>query len=170
MVSATSLKDGQSTLDEEVRRSKSACVSETTMAQVQAWLQELKPRLELRYGLRLGPCETPQFLVYREGDFFGLHRDSADDPGAPLKVRQRRVSVVFFLNGRGAAPGPDVYGGGWLLFFDFSGRMLEKYAKVSAEPGLMVAFPSWLPHMVSKVQHGTRYSIVSWFPGEGSEE
>lgn len=161
---------GTVTVNEEIRRTMSARVSATTLAMIQARLQELKPQVESRYNLRLGPCETPQFLVYREGDYFSLHEDSANDPHWPLRIRARRISVVLFLNSQSPDPGPDVYGGGFLCFFDLLGGLLEKYAKVGGQRGQLVAFPSWLPHMVTKVRHGTRYSIVSWFPDEGFKE
>jgi len=130
----------------------------------------LKPHLESHYGVRLGSCEKPQFLVYREGDFFVPHQDSGNHSDHPLDVQHREVSVVLFLNDQALHPGPDVFGGGSLTFFDLSETMTWTTCRVrvTGERGSLAAFPSGLFHQVMKIHHGERFTVVSWFPGESS--
>ena len=114
--------------------------------------------------MTLTDCQEPQFLVYREGDFFHRHRDSRRESDAAEFSKQRRVSVIVFLNGEDEVPGPDVYGGGSLTFYELmSGSGVEYGIPLVGEPGLLVAFRPELLHEVTPVTHGERYTIVSWF-------
>jgi predicted 2-oxoglutarate/Fe(II)-dependent dioxygenase YbiX len=158
-------------LDEETRRTQCVCVPAASVAFVYERLMKLKPDLESHYGVGLGSCEQPQFLVYREGDFFVPHQDTGDHPDHPLDVRRREVSVVLFLNDQALHPGPDVFGGGSLTFFDLSEATTWSTCRVSVtgERGLLVAFPSGLFHQVMKIHHGERFTVVSWFPNGSSD-
>ena len=165
------VKRNRVSLDEETRRTHFLSVPTTAVTFVYERLMDLRPHLESHYGVRLGSCEQPQFLVYREGDFFVAHQDTGDHPDHPLDVRHREVSVVLFLNDQALHPGPDVFGGGSLTFFDLSETTTWSTCRVSVtgERGLLVAFPSGLFHQVMKIHHGERFTVVSWFPGEDSK-
>ena len=111
--------------------------------------------------------QPPQFLLYREGDFFAppgrQHR--SDAPGF---VRQRSVSAVVFLNGRRE---PTNYSGGSLTFYGLmdDGVGGESVGlPLAGETGLLVAFPSDLVHAVSPVTAGERYTVVTWFLRTGA--
>jgi len=153
------------TVDESARRSKWAEVSAETVSSVKARLLTLRPALESHFEVPLTDCQDPQFLVYREGDFFGAHRDSRRESEAAEFSKERRASVVVFLNGESEAPGPDVYGGGSLTFYGLMGdSRMEGYGlPLRGEPGLLVAFRPELVHEVTPVTHGERYTIVTWF-------
>jgi predicted 2-oxoglutarate/Fe(II)-dependent dioxygenase YbiX len=150
-------------VEEASRRTKQADVSATTAARIGKELLEALPRLSRHFGLGLVGMQSPQFLVYREGDFFRAHHDDSTEPDAPDFVAQRSVSAVVFLNG-GAEPAG--YSGGSLTFY---GLMDEGVAgdgvglPLAGEAGLLVAFPSHLVHAVSPVTAGERYTVVSWF-------
>jgi SM-20-related protein len=151
-------------VDESLRSTKWAEVSETTKSFVEERLLALEPALERHFDMTLTDCQEPQFLVYREGDFFHRHRDSRRESDAAEFSKQRRVSVIVFLNGEDEVPGPDVYGGGSLTFYELmSGSGVEYGIPLVGEPGLLVAFRPELLHEVTPVTHGERYTIVSWF-------
>jgi SM-20-related protein len=152
-------------LDEGIRKTKWVEVSRPTISAVKARLSALKPRLESHFNVTLAGCEEPQFLAYKAGDFFRLHRDNADDPDALAYVRARQVSTVIFLNGAAEALGPASYCGGALTFYGLIDDPCWKtYGfPVVGERGLLLAFRSHVLHEVSVVTQGERYSIVSWF-------
>lgn len=152
-------------VDESRRRSKWANVSAETVSSVKARLLTLKPAVERHFDVALTDCQDPQFLVYREGDYFRAHSDRRRGSDAAEFSKERRVSAVVFLNGESEAPGTDVYGGGSLTFYGLIGdsRMEEYGIPLQGEPGLLVAFRPELVHEVTPVAHGERYTIVTWF-------
>jgi len=162
---ATVVKKGIERLDEGVRKTKWAGVSTPTISAVRAHLLAIKPRLESHFNVTLADCEEPQFLTYKTGDFFRLHRDNADDPDAFAYVRERQVSAVIFLNSAAEALGPESYGGGALTFYGLIDDPCWKTygLPLVGERGLLIAFRSDVLHEVTVVTRGERYSIVSWF-------
>jgi SM-20-related protein len=89
-------------------------------------LQDLQPRLEGHFNVTLKGFEKLQFLVYPEGCFYAPHQDSSDDPVAVEYVRERKVSVVIFLNNESDDPSEQVYGGGRLTFYGLMEDPLER--------------------------------------------
>jgi len=158
-------KRGTVLIDEKKRSTKRVEVDAPTMSCVEERLQSLKPALGSHFHLVLTSCETPQFLVYREGDFFRQHLDHGPEPDDPQYLQDRRVSMVVFLNGQAEEPGPDSYCGGSLKLYGLIDDPLWKACgfPLIGEPGLLVAFRSDVLHEVEAVTHGERYSIVSWF-------
>jgi len=158
-------QEGGDAVDETYRRTKQAAVSPATAAWVGAELLELMPRLGTHFERTLAGMQKPQFLLYREGDFFRPHPDDSESPDAPDFVRQRSISAVVFLNG--AAPGdPAGYSGGLLTFYGLMDDALSGESvglPLAGETGLLIAFPSHLVHSVSPVTAGERYTLVSWF-------
>ena len=157
-------EDGEA-VDETYRRTKQAKVSPTTVARIGDELQKAIPGLAKHFERALVGAQPPQFLLYREGDFFRPHPDDSESPDAPEFVRQRSVSAVVFLNG--TTPGePAGYSGGSLTFYglmDDGTRGESVGLPLAGETGLLVAFPSHLVHAVSPVTAGERYTLVSWF-------
>ena len=47
--------------------------------------------------MALSDVQPPQFLFYKEGDFFKLHQDNTPNP-EDTDIFQRKVSTVIFLN------------------------------------------------------------------------
>ena len=152
-------------VDDAYRRTKQAEVSVATAARISEQLLEARPTLANHFRWELAGTQKPQFLLYREGDFFRAHPDSSDQPEAADYVRQRRVSAVVFLND--ASPDePAGYSGGSLVFYglmDESSNGETVGLPLAGETGMLIAFPSDLVHAVSPVTAGERYTIVSWF-------
>jgi predicted 2-oxoglutarate/Fe(II)-dependent dioxygenase YbiX len=147
-------------VDEEHRRTQMAEVSQSSMASIERRLSDLRPALEEYFSLRLVTIQPPQFLIYREGDYFHAHVDNASERVLGDRVAQRRVSVVIFVNG-----GNGDYEGGELTFFGLlnQGEHAQEIGiPLSADGGLLVAFRSETLHSVSPVSNGQRCTIVSW--------
>jgi predicted 2-oxoglutarate/Fe(II)-dependent dioxygenase YbiX len=152
-------------VDESVRRTKWAQVAEETRDLVHDKMMSLKPLLEEHFGLQLTDCQLPQFLVYREGDFFVAHRDSRHDAEATDISRERKVATVLFVNEQADPAGTGQYSGGDLTLFDLIGdaRAAGLGMAVQGEPGLLVAFRTETLHSVTPVAAGERYTIVNFF-------
>jgi SM-20-related protein len=146
-------------IDQNMRRTLRATPSNETVALVKERLWSCKEALEKHFGVSLSECEEPQFLRYREGDFFVAHQDG-NTGLIRLDTERRRVSVSIFLSRESELPGPNTYSGGSLVFRAPADR--EQF-RMSAEPGTLVAFRSETTHEVTPVTHGERLSIVSWY-------
>jgi SM-20-related protein len=144
-------------VDENVRRTFRVRPAPEIVALVTDRLESCKEALEKHFALTLNECEEPQFLRYREGDFFVAHQDG-NTGLLRLDTEQRRISMIVFLNRESEVPGSGVYGGGSLVFTDLRNRF-----HLAAEPGMLVAFRSETTHEVTPVTHGERYSIASWY-------
>lgn len=146
-------------IDEKVRRTKSAKITEPAASELKARLLDLKPSLEAHFNLTLNGCNEPHLLIYREGDFFNPHRDNNRDP------TERRVSVVIFLNRESKEIAPDCYGGGSLVLYELMDdpRCQEIGFPVVGKEGLLVAFAADRIHGVTPVTYGERLTIVTWF-------
>jgi len=136
-------------VDESVRRTFRVKPSNETVALVVQKLLSCKTSIEKHFDVVLKECEEPQFLRYREGDFFVAHQDG-NTGLLRLETEQRLISTVIFLSRD--------YSGGSLVF----SNLRERY-QVSPEPGTLVAFRSETTHEVTPVTHGERYSIASWY-------
>jgi predicted 2-oxoglutarate/Fe(II)-dependent dioxygenase YbiX len=156
---------GDYVVDPAVRRAKWVEVSAATVALMETRLLSLKPQLEEHFHLKLAGCQRPQFLAYRQGDFYAPHRDNSKDPQAAEIPKQRRVSVVIFLNSESGEPADGSYAGGSLTFYG----LLHDPQKgavglpLVGETGLLIAFQSSLVHAVAPVTYGERYTIAGWF-------
>lgn len=133
--------------------------------------------------------EPFQFTVYNPSGFYGWHRDGDSDhhgifkryipgvthndyydsklpasyttnPGMVGKIR--KISVTINLNAPGDYEGGD-------LKFDFgehTGDGVRYHTCEEIRPqGSAIIFPSFLPHCVTPVTKGTRYSLVLWCLG-----
>jgi SM-20-related protein len=140
-------------VDLEMRRTSRLFVSAEKEQQINRYLQELKPRLEIHFQIELSGVESFQFLLYRQGDFYKRHTDRNDRLDTPDYIKARRASIVIFLNDETIS-----YTGGTLAVW--SGAEPNR---VQGETGKVVAFRSELMHEVEPVQSGERYSIVSWY-------
>ena len=150
-------------VDEEHRRTQMAEVSDASKALIENRLRATKPALEEHFSMTLGDVQKPQFLIYREGDFFRPHIDNVNDaserPDNDL-VARRRVSLVMFVNG-----GTGAYTGGALTLYgllDQDSRGESVGISVTEAPGLLVAFRSETLHSVTPVARGERCTVVSW--------
>jgi len=146
------------TVDESARRTFRVEPSNETVAVVMQKLLGLKDAIEKRFAVVLQECEEPQFLRYREGDFFVAHQDG-NTGLLRLDSEKRLISTVIFLNRESESPEPGAYSGGSLVFSNF----FRARFRVTPEPGELLAFRSETTHEVTPVTHGERYSIACWY-------
>lgn len=154
-----------SPVNEKLRKTTRRMLSQPTSEFVRQRLLEQKGTVERHFRIRLSDCEEPQFLFYKEGDFFVPHQDGNSEQLEFDHLRVRRISVVVFLSRQSSEPGPDTYCGGSLVFLEpGSGANREGLGyHLTGETGLLVAFRSETTHEVRPVTHGERYSIVCWY-------
>lgn len=153
---------GRTTLgavEQNIRKTLRIRPSVATVESIVSRLLVLKEQVEEHFAVALSECEDPQFLRYREGDFFVAHQDG--NTGMTLLDTERRlVSTVLFLSRESDSPETGAHCGGSLLFTNL--RTFEK-VRVVGEPGMLVAFRAETTHEITPVTHGERYSIVSWY-------
>ena len=129
-----------------------------TISPVKRALISAMPLLGDELALPLNRLQPLQFLKYEKGDFFGRHSDNSDDKVYSLKIRQRRVTVIVFLNGQRSHDKANGFEGGELIVYQRGRRRI-----IEPRPGLLVAFRSELDHEVEAVRSGQRFSAVTWF-------
>jgi len=158
---ATIEKETGKLLDEKVRKVLVADVEKSLSSRVSDALERLKPALEAHFDLPLARADCPVFLRYGEGAFYAPHLDSS----SLTSIRDRRISLVIFLNGQSSQPAPGCYAGGSLTFYGLlQGAAWEKCPlALEPEPGLLLAFRSETLHEVTAVTFGQRFTIASWF-------
>lgn len=154
--------DGAS-IDEHTRKAALLTPAPDLVDQVKRRLLESREEINSHYGLQLKSCEEPQFLRYREGDFFVAHQDGNTGMLQSEREQRRKISVVVFLNQQSETPESGCYGGGDLVFTEWRRGRNRGQFHFSAQPGTLVAFPSETTHEVIPVTHGERYSIASWY-------
>lgn len=157
--------DAASPVNETLRRTTRHMLSPEVTARVRSLLLRRKDEVAEHFGLALSDCEDPQFLRYREGDFFVAHQDGNTEQLQYDHLRVRRVSVVVFLNRQSGEPEPGAFGGGSLVFYEphVDPARKELGFAPAVEPGLLVAFRAETTHEVRPVTHGQRFSIVCWY-------
>ena len=144
-------------IDQNVRRTLRVKPSDETIELVKRRLWSCKEAVEKHFAVTLNECEEPQFLRYREGDFFVAHQDG-NTGLLRLDTELRRISTVIFLSRESETPEPDAYCGGSLVFTD-----IRNSFPMRAAAGTLVAFRSETTHEVTPVTHCERYSIASWY-------
>ena len=95
-----------------------------------------------------GLLERPQLLKYTApSQGYDWHLDVGLGDAST-----RKISISILLN--------DDYKGGDLAFFT------DGESQIDPDKGTAVAFPSYLPHRVTPLTEGTRWSLVCWIAGE----
>ena len=104
------------------------------------------------WGFHIHNDADIQYTKYKAEDqgHYGLHSDT--DWFSPLQVT-RKISITVQLSN------PDEYAGG---DFELEGSSLPPDYK---HRGTVLAFPSYLMHMVKPVTSGVRRSLVTWIEG-----
>ena len=144
-------------VDERARKTVRLDPAEETVKLVMARLWECKEAVEKHFAVTLSECEDPQFLRYREGDFFVAHQDG-NTGLLNLDAEKRLISTVIFMSRESEQPEADAHCGGSLVFSNLDGKF-----RFPAEPGTLIGFRSETTHEVTPVTHGERYSIASWY-------
>lgn len=145
------------TINEAVRRTVRVKPADRIVGLVTQRLLDCKAEVEKHFEVVLKECEDPQFLRYREGDFFVAHQDG-NTGMTRLETENRLISTVIFLSQEAESPGEGDYCGGSLVF-----SSIRERHRFTAYPGTLVAFRSETTHEVTPVTHGERYSIASWY-------
>ena len=133
--------------------------------------------------------EQIQFSVYNKNQFYGWHFDGAQDHFSKIKRyipgitnitmqkdgrlpfshsqnnnlvgKVRKLSMTVNLNNSNNYEGGD-------LKFDLGPHSTGNRYQVceeSKKQGSIIVFPSFIPHQVTPVEKGTRYSLVLWSSG-----
>jgi predicted 2-oxoglutarate/Fe(II)-dependent dioxygenase YbiX len=152
-------------VDQQSRRTNWAEVSEETSSLVSERLMALRKEVAEVFGIEVSGVQRPQFLRYREGDFFAAHQDRGSDRKGAEFAQQREVSTVIFLNDETSEVRPDTYEGGALTLFGLldSGDDRNVGLPVTGEAGALIGFPSEMLHEVTPITRGERFTVVSWF-------
>lgn len=155
-------RHGERRVDSARRQTARIVVKDDLREMLRTMLLERLPVFESQFDQKLSRCQAPEFLIYRPGDFFEPHQDCSSSTMAPEEVRQRKVSVVLFLNDEGATE--NGFDGGSLAFFGLlkDSRCREIGIPVAARAGRLVAFRSEVFHQVTPVTQGERFSMVTW--------
>lgn len=110
-------------------------------------LEEFDPELEL--------------AAHRDGGFFGRHIDTATGDLRLRHATNRMASIVYYFQLE-----PDGFSGGELLIHPLAGNGAP--ARIAPRHNRLVAFPSFLPHEVARVNvpgdrfENARFSINCW--------
>ena len=110
------------------------------------------------WEFKIESAEPYQISKYEIGEFYNWHIDSIGTQGTKyidktkphLDGKTRKISLSLILN--------DDFEGGDLVLWQQGG--------VKQEKGSLIFFPSFIPHQVTPVTKGIRYSLVMWFLGK----
>lgn len=104
--------------------------------------------------------ESVQLTKYdsRNQGFYKPHIDSAPLQGGYL----RKLSMIIQLSD------PSEFEGGDFVYHDLNSNQTLSMQETNPEflqKGMVIAFPSFIPHGVTPVTKGARYSLVAWCNG-----
>ena len=92
--------------------------------------------------------DAPMIMKYTKGGHYDWHVDSGNS------VCHRKLSFTIQLSDDKDYEGGDV---------EFIGTKVD--TKAFRQKGVLIIYPSFLPHRVTKVTKGTRHAIVGWIHG-----
>lgn len=105
--------------------------------------------------------ETVQLTKYDVGGYYDWHIDEERNPIELMQNNSgefpRKLSFTLQLSS------PDEYEGGDLEFLNPMNT--EEKTVINKKQGLLTVFNSRVPHRVTEVTEGTRYSLVGWLKG-----
>ena len=107
-----------------------------------------------KWHFTLDNSEKVQFAQYENEAFYNWHRD-----GDVTKNNWRKLSVTVQLSD------PNDYEGGNFEMKHIWNDTLLEMDKETTMQGTIIIFPSMLPHRVTPITKGVRYSLVQWFSG-----
>lgn len=147
------------------KRKETALFPEELVSAVLEKLLALKPDIEKIFNIELSGCQGIKFTRYDEGDYYRQHVDTVSEPDAPQELKERRVSVIIFLNQEGDSPDDGDYCGGNLTFYGLldDPKWQGVGLPLESEAGLLIAFRPDIVHEVTPVTHGSRYTITTWY-------
>jgi len=110
------------------------------------------------YDLSKFDHEEIQMTKYKKGDYYKKHIDFGYDRNQ--RAHTRKLSSTLQLSDS------DEYEGGDLIFHIDGFVQHEDTVKVPRNKGTLVVFDSRLPHEVTPITSGNRYSVVKWVCGD----
>jgi PKHD-type hydroxylase len=151
-----SIKDenNKTQLNEKIRKNKISWLSSDTDKQLDFVYEKLLNLIfdanRETYNFDIyGLTENIQFTEYSElNDHYDIHVDCG------LDMPVRKLSMIVQLSNP----------------LDYTGSELEihganELAIMSKDQGSVIIFPSYIPHKVTSLLSGTRYSLVTWVGG-----
>jgi len=105
-----------------------------------------------KYQFDLDTLDVLQYAKYKDDQFYNWHTDAG-----PSLSFHRKLSIVVGLSD------PSEYEGG--EFIINIGGNPETAQTIKLKPGIILVFPSWVPHKVNPVTSGERISLVTWVRG-----
>src|SRR6185503_9846434 len=135
-------------VDERVRKVARLIPSEMTVNRVKEKLLAIRDQVSAHFEINLTGSEDPQFLRYREGDFFVAHQDGNTGMLRTEREQWRKVSIIVFLNQQSTPSMTAAYGGGSLVFSEWRPGRRRGHYELPGEAGLLVAFPSETTHEI----------------------
>ena len=110
------------------------------------------------YDLSRVDYEEVQMTKYKKGDYYKKHIDFGFDRGQ--RAHTRKLSSTLQLSDS------DEYEGGDFILHIDGFVQHERIIKVPRSKGTLIVFDSRLPHEVTPITSGTRYSVVKWVCGD----
>jgi len=107
-----------------------------------------------KWHFTLNSSEKVQFAQYKNEAFYSWHRD-----GDISSDNFRKLSVTVQLSDPS-----DYEGGEFQMKHIWNDKPLEMDKETTMQ-GTIIIFPSMLPHRVTPITKGVRYSLVQWFSG-----
>lgn len=102
------------------------------------------------FNMDVDHAPATQFGMYSKGSFYNWHHD-VNWQGESMY--DRKLSIVVQLSD------PSTYKGG-----DFEFKHVQTPINFNTQGSILV-FPSYLPHRVTEITEGVRYSLVNWMEG-----
>ena len=111
----------------------------------------INSNIDAQWGYDVKAIETFQIARYKEGQFYNWHTDANI---LHKDINIRKLTVVCMLSE------PNEFTGGELE--------LQNVPNVALEKGDIIVFHSLIPHRVTPIVSGTRYTATTWLYGKRS--
>jgi predicted 2-oxoglutarate/Fe(II)-dependent dioxygenase YbiX len=156
---------GDNVKEEVKKRKEYINLPPATELQIREKLLRLMPKMAEHFSVELRDVQPIKFTRYDEGDFYRMHLDISPHAEAPAIINDRQVSVIIFINQEGENLEEGDYVGGNLTFYGLlnDANWQNVGLPLESETGLLIAFLPNIPHEVTTVTEGSRFTITTWF-------
>lgn len=157
----TVLRKGVDAVDEELRLCHQALIIGSPVTREIEAAMRLAAE-EVTAGASTGwQLDGPLYNRYPVGGMFRTHTDASDDWRDSPHVRNRRLTIVCFLNDCSPDNGLPTCDGGALVVYERRGGAYQAQTFLP-QAGTIVMFDAGLMHEVRPVIRGERFSAVAW--------
>lgn len=147
-------------LDLAYRNSKKMALIKELEQQLKLSLLKLLPEIQEKIKLDSNlEIEKIKGLRYEPGHFFKRHRDVGNEGMSAKRV----LTAIIFLNDQTKGEVEKGYKGGELKLYGLFPKIPNAGFTVKGVAGKLVIFLSNMPHEVTTVEEGVRYSLVAWY-------